>query len=90
MDIWNKIYTEMVTVNKWMKPREIKVVRGQYRRTQKDFAELIGVKYHTYKNWEIGHRIPCSPSMALLYIARDYPDIFLKNRETLVSKATAF
>ena len=65
-------------------PKEIKAIRASYNCTQTDFAALLGISYDTYRNWEIGHRIPCTPSNALLYFARDYPDIFLKKRKKLL------
>ena len=42
-------------------PREIKAVRASYNCTQTDFAALLR-SYDRYRNWEIGHRIPCTPS----------------------------
>lgn len=65
-------------------PTEIKAIRKFYHLKQTEFAELLGISYHTYKNWEIGHRIPCTPSNAMLHFAKDYPDIFLKKRKHLL------
>ena len=67
-------------------PSEIKAIRASYKCTQTDFATLLGISYDTYRNWEIGHRNPCTPSNALLYFARDYPDIFWKKRKKLLKK----
>ena len=76
----NKLYQELEQKKKWLSAKEITSIRRYFGLTQVKFADLLGVSYGTYKNWEIGHRIPSSPSMALLYIARDWPEIFLKNR----------
>lgn len=70
-------------------PKEIKAIRKFYNLKQTEFAELLGISYHTYKNWEIGHRIPCTPSNAMLHFAKDYPDIFLKKRKYLLKNLKA-
>jgi putative transcriptional regulator len=59
-------------------PKIIKEIRAMFGFTQVKFAELIGVKYDTYRNWEIGHRSPSSPASSLLRIARRHPDIFIE------------
>jgi DNA-binding transcriptional regulator YiaG len=85
MTILNEIYSELLQSNKWLSPREIREVRKLYRLTQVNFAKLLHISYHTYKNWEIGHRLPSSPAMALLYIARDHQELFLKERDKILS-----
>ena len=52
--------------------------------TQEQFAQLIGVLLDTYRTWEQGRYKPSSPAQSLLLIVRDYPDIFLKNREQFI------
>lgn len=86
MTILNEVYLELLQSNRWLSPKEIREVRKLYRLTQVNFAKLLHISYHTYKNWEIGHRLPSSPAMALLYIARNYPEVFLKNREKILSE----
>lgn len=60
-----------------MLPKDIKDLRKKFKMTQLVFAELLGVSYGTYKNWEIGHRSPCSPAASLLQVAKKYPKVFL-------------
>lgn len=69
----------------YVSPSRIKAIRARFRLRQCDFAELIGVKYHTYKAWEIGHRRPSSPACAILTVADQFPEHFLKNREEFIS-----
>jgi DNA-binding transcriptional regulator YiaG len=70
---------------KWLQPAELKEMRLiQYKMTQVDFGRLLGVSECTYINWEQGRYTPSSPARSLLLIARDYPDVFLKNRKKLL------
>lgn len=75
----NQIYEELKQTGKSLTPQEIKDIRRSYRLTQSGFAGLLGISFGTYKNWEIGHRTPTSPAVALLIVARDYPEVFKKN-----------
>ena len=86
MTILSEIYSELLQSNKWLSPKEIREVRKLYQLTQVNFAKLLHISYHTYKNWEIGHRVPSSPAMALLYIARDHQELFLKERDKILSE----
>ena len=86
MKLLHEIYLELKKSNKWLSPKEIKEVRKSYNLTQACFAQLLHISYHTYKNWEIGHRIPSSPAMALLYLARDHSELFLKDKEKILSE----
>lgn len=61
-----------------MTPARIKTIRAGFRLTQVTFADLCGVSYHTYKNWEIGHRRPCTAGVALLKLAEKNPEHFFK------------
>jgi transcriptional regulator with XRE-family HTH domain len=54
--------------------------------TQVSFAEYIGISYDTYKNWEIGHRNPSGPAIALLYIVETQPNTFKKKRKAIIKK----
>lgn len=74
----------------YMSPERIKQIRVLYRSTQVEFAELLGVSYHTYKNWEIGHRFPSSPAAALLYVAENNPRVFLTKREECLKILQSF
>jgi DNA-binding transcriptional regulator YiaG len=70
--------------NQRMNPQRIKAIRNIYGLTQVGFAEYIGISYDTYRNWEIGHRNPSGPAIALLYIAETQPNVFRKNRKALI------
>jgi DNA-binding transcriptional regulator YiaG len=63
-----------------MTPKRIKLIRALYGLNQDSFAELLSISYHTYKNWEIGHRLPCTSGVALLLLAEKNPKVFLKNQ----------
>jgi DNA-binding transcriptional regulator YiaG len=67
-----------------MNLEKIKKIRASYGLTQESFAELLGVKYNTLRSWEGGYRFPSSPAAALLYIADQYPDVFIKNRRKIM------
>jgi len=84
MDIL-ELYQRIKQSQKWLQPSELKEMRlVQYKMTQVDFGRLLGVSEGTYINWEQGRYTPSSPARSLLLIARDYPDVFLKNRQKLL------
>jgi DNA-binding transcriptional regulator YiaG len=49
--------------------------------TQEDFANVLNISFHTYKNWEIGHRNPCTSAVSLLGLAEQNPKLFLKQQK---------
>ena len=57
-----------------IKPVDIKAVRGKLRRTQSEFALMIGVSVSTLRNWEQGRRTPDGPARALLKVAIENPE----------------
>lgn len=61
-----------------MTPTRIKAIRAGYNMTQEIFADLCGISYHTYKNWEIGHRRPSTAAVSLLNLAEQNPKVFFK------------
>lgn len=61
-----------------MTPNRIKTIRNIFGLTQESFADLCGISYHTYRNWEIGHRRPCGSGVALLILAEKNPKLFFK------------
>ena len=80
-----ELYQRIKQSPKWLQPSELKEMRlDQYKMTQVDFGRLLGVSEGTYINWEQGRYTPTSPAWSLLLMARDYPDIFLKNRKKLL------
>ena len=85
MDIL-ELYQRIKQSREWLHPSELKAMRlEQYKMTQVDFGRLLGVSEGTYINWEQGRYTPSSPARSLLLIARDYRDIFLKNRQKLLN-----
>lgn len=80
-----ELYNKVRKNKKLLHPSEIRAIRvGQYNMTQGNFAQLIGVVLDTYRTWEQGRWVPSSAAQSLLLIARDYPEIFLKNREKFI------
>ena len=73
-----------------MPPSRISKIRRIYGATQRRFAALLGVKFDTYCSWEQGKRNPSSPGYALLCIAEKYPEIFLKNKESIIESINKF
>ncbi len=85
-----EIYEKFNKAN-WSNPKELKKLRMyQYKMTQKEFASLLGVNLSTYVSWEQGRYTPSTPAMALLHVAKYYPDVFLKNRKEVMEKLQMF
>ena len=57
-----------------IKPVDVKAVRRKLRRTQSEFALMIGVSVSTLRNWEQGRRTPDGPARALLKVATENPE----------------
>ena len=68
-------------------PEQLKQTRRVvYGMNQDEFSSLIGVKYETYCTWERGRYIPSSPAQALLHIATNHKELFLKERVKFLKK----
>ena len=52
---------------------DIKAIRSGLRKSQSEFAAMIGVSIGTLQNWEQGRRSPVGPARALLRIAAKNP-----------------
>jgi len=48
------------------RPEDVVMIRAKFGATQEEFAELIGIKRETLRNWEEGRRRPHGPARALL------------------------
>ena len=82
MNNWLEKKTELLFLQaKEMTPKRIKSIRADYNLTQERFAMLLDISYNTYKNWEIGHRNPCTSAVSLLTLAEQNPKLFLKQQE---------
>ncbi len=55
-------------------PLDIKAIRGRLKKSQREFALMIGVSVSTLQNWEQGRRTPIGPARALLKVASENPD----------------
>lgn len=59
-------------------PLDIKAIRAKLRKSQSEFALMIGVSISTLQNWEQGRRVPDGPAKALLKIALENPKAVAK------------
>ncbi|HEX2711342.1 MAG TPA: NadS family protein [Candidatus Acidoferrales bacterium] len=55
------------------RPADVKTVRAKLRKSQTEFALMIGVSVATLRNWEQGRRMPEGPALALLRVAARNP-----------------
>jgi putative transcriptional regulator len=53
-------------------------IRARLKRSQAAFAGLMGVSLRTVQDWEQGRRKPSGPAEALLRIAEQHPEVFMK------------
>ena len=54
-------------------PINVKAVREKTNKNQKEFADMIGVKVGTLRNWEQGRRKPDGAALTLLKIVAANP-----------------
>jgi len=59
-------------------PVDIKQIRLGLKKSQAEFAMMIGVSVSTLQNWEQGRRRPEGPARALLKIAAEKPDAVIE------------
>ena len=52
-------------------PEDVQSIRKKLRKSQDEFALMIGVSVATLRNWEQGRRRPHGPAQALLKIAAE-------------------
>ncbi len=63
-------------------PTDIKKIRLGLKKSQSEFALMIGVSISTLQNWEQGRRQPRGPAMALLKIAAEKPKAIIEALST--------
>jgi DNA-binding transcriptional regulator YiaG len=63
----------------YLSHKEIRAIRVKFKLSQSKFAKILRISIRTYQNWEIGHRIPSGPALALLAHTDSNPEIFIKN-----------
>jgi putative transcriptional regulator len=56
-----------------MSPADVRAIRSRLKKSQSEFALMIGVSVATLQNWEQGRRRPEGPARALLRIAEQNP-----------------
>lgn len=54
-------------------PLDIKAIREKLKKSQSEFALMLGVSISTLQNWEQGRRKPEGPARVLLKIASKNP-----------------
>jgi putative transcriptional regulator len=54
-------------------PEDIQAIRKKLKKSQDEFALMIGVSVATLRNWEQGRRQPHGPAKALLEVAAKNP-----------------
>ena len=59
-------------------PADIKGIRLRLKKSQSEFAIMIGVSVSTLQNWEQGRRSPEGSARALLKIAAEKPDAVIE------------
>jgi len=55
------------------RPADVRAIRIRLRKSQSEFALMIGVSVATLQNWEQGRRRPEGPARALLKVAAENP-----------------
>ena len=60
------------------KPEDVRAIRRTLRKSQTEFALLIGVSVATLRNWEQGRRAPEGPERALLRVAAANPRALIR------------
>lgn len=72
-----ELRTFTVAAKKVAPPLEI---RKRLNLSQQGFALRLGVSVRTLQAWEQGRRAPSGPALALLRIAEQEPEVFLRVR----------
>lgn len=54
-------------------PEDVQAIRKRLKKSQDEFALMIGVSVATLRNWEQGRRQPHGPARALLKVAAENP-----------------
>ncbi len=57
------------------RPEDARAIRIRFKKSQQEFALMIGVSVATLQNWEQGRRQPECPAHALLRIAAKNPQV---------------
>jgi len=60
------------------KSEDVRAIREKLKKSQSQFARMIGVSVSTLQNWEQGRRQPHGPARALLLVASRAPNVVAK------------
>ena len=69
--------------------RRIRRIRVQMDLSQPLFAAALNVSPDTIRAWEQGKRAPDGPTLRLLEVAEEHPDVFLEKVRTPAARARA-
>lgn len=70
--------TKVLRVHTLKEPAPPKIIRARLKLSQSAFAGLMGVSLRTVQDWEQGRRKPSGPAIALLRIAEQKPEVFMR------------
>jgi putative transcriptional regulator len=54
---------------------DVKKIRSDYKLSQDEFCELIGIGVKILRNWEQGRRAPEGAARVLLQVAAKHPEV---------------
>ena len=60
---------------------DVKRIRKRFGLSQEQFANLLGIKVGTLRNWEQGRRFPRGAARVLLTIVDKHPEVVLTSVE---------
>lgn len=58
--------------------QDVRAIRARLRKSQAEFARMIGVSVDTLQNWDQGRGQPVGPARALLVVAAKAPKVVEK------------
>jgi putative transcriptional regulator len=68
--------------------QDVRRIREKLRKSQAEFARMIGVSVSTLQNWEQGRRQPQGPARALLVVASKSPAVVAKALSRVTRRGT--
>ena len=74
----HKASEKVLRVHTLKEPASPQVIRSKLKLSQSAFAGLMGVSLRTVQDWEQGRRKPSGPAVALLRIAEQKPEVFMR------------
>ena len=69
-------------------PEDVRTIRERLRKSQSEFARMIGVSVSTLQNWEQGRRQPQGPARALLVVASKSPNVVARALSQVTRRGT--